>query len=254
MTDPREPLAVVTGAGGGLGRALSRAFAARGIAVAGIGRNDAALRETGRPCADRFHPVVADIADPAQVARAFERIEAIAPPTILVNNAAIYPRRDILDETPESFGLTMATNLGGVVAATHEALARMTRTGQGRIVNVASMADIAPLPASAAYSVSKGAARIFTRALVADLGDRFPGIVISDWLPGVLATRMGIEDGLSPEAAAPWGVALALWHERSLNGTVWEMDRELLPPRGLKRRVKDRLLGRRVVARRLPQG
>lgn len=249
-----EAFAVVTGAGGGLGRALTRAFAARGIAVAGIGRNEAALRETGRPCADRFHPVVADIADPAQVARAFERIEAVGPPTILVNNAAIYPRRDILDETPASFGLTVATNLGGVVAATHEALARMTRTGQGRILNVASMADIAPLPASAAYSVSKGAARVFTRSLVADLGDRFPGIVISDWLPGVLATRMGIEDGLSPEKAAPWGVALALWHEPGLNGTVWEMDRELLPPRGLKRRVKDRLLGRRVMARRLPQG
>lgn len=244
-------LAVITGAGGGLGRALARELSKRGIPVAGIGRDVSSLDETGTGCAGPFHPVLADMADPEQVADAFDRIDAIGAPDILINNAAAYPRRDFLDETPESFARTMNTNLGGVVAATHEALLRMVRTGQGRIVNVASMADIAPLPASSAYSVSKGAARIFTRALVADLGDRFPGIIISDWLPGMLATRMGVETGLQPEDAAKWGATLALWNEPSLNGTVWEMNRELLPARGLKGRIKDRLLGQRRVVRQL---
>jgi len=244
-------IAVVTGAGGGLGRALARDLCGQGLTVAGIGRNAAALAETGAPCEGRFHPVIADVADPTEVARAFAAIDALGRVTLLVNNAAIYPRRDILDETPDSFGATMATNLGGVVAATHEALGRMVETGQGRILNVASMADIAPLPGSAAYSVSKGAARIYTRALVADLQDRFPGIVISDWLPGMLATRMGVSEGLAPEIAARWGARLATWHDPSLNGTVWEMNRELLAPRGLKGRIKDRLLGRRRIARTL---
>ncbi len=100
--------------------------------------------------------------------------------------------------------------------------------------------------------MSKGAARIFTRTLVADLGDRFPGIVISDWLPGMLDTDMGVPDGLDPAVAAAWGARLALWHDPSLNGTVWDRDRELLPPRGLKRRIRDRLTLRRApVARRL---
>lgn len=248
MTDG---IAVITGAGGGLGRALAHELARGGMAVAGLGRSTHALAETAEGCAGRFHPVIADVADPVQVARAFAEIDAIGTPTILVNNAAVYPRRDILDETPQSFAETMNTNLGGVVAASHEALTRMIRTGEGRIVNVASMADIAPLPGSAAYSVSKGAARILTRALVADLGDRFPGIVISDWLPGVLATRMGVSEGLAPDVAAKWGARLAMWHDPSLNGTVWEMNRELLPPRGLKGRIKDRLLGRRRFARSL---
>ena len=245
----KNGVAVVTGAGGGLGRALSRELAGIGLTVAGIGKAEVSLAETGAPCEGRFHPIIADVAQPDQVAQAFAEIDRIGPTTILINNAAIYPRRDMLDETPDSFAATMATNLGGVVAATHEALIRMVETGHGRIVNVASMADIAPLPGSAAYSVSKGAARIYTRALVADLQDRFPGIVISDWLPGILATRMGISDGLAPEDAARWGARLATWHDPSLNGTVWEMNRELLPPRGLKGRIKDRLLGRRRVAR-----
>lgn len=249
MTDG---IAVVTGAGRGLGRALARELLARGVTVAGFGRDRDDLAETGAGAAEgRFHPVLADMGDPAAIARGFAEVDAQGPVTILINNAARYPRRDILDETPASFAETMDVNFGGVLAASHEAIGRMVETGRGRIVNVASMADVAPLPASAAYSVSKGAARVLSRALVADLGDRFPGIVISDWLPGMLATRMGVADGLPPEVAARWGADLALLHDPSLNGTTWEMDRELLPPRGLKGKVKDLLLLRRRQPRRL---
>jgi hypothetical protein len=93
--------------------------------------------------------------------------------------------------------------------------------------------------------VSKGAARILTRALVADICDRFPDIVINDWMPGSLATDMGIAEGLDPALAARWGVSLALWHDRSLTGTVWERDTEQLPMRSLKGRIKDALLMRK---------
>lgn len=242
MTDG---IAIVTGAGRGLGRALAQELARRGVTVAGFGRNAGDLAETGAGCNGRFHAVLADMADPASMARGFVEADAFGSVTILINNAALYPRRDVLDETPASFAATIDVNLGGVVSATHEALARMVETGRGRIVNVASMADVAPLPASAAYSVSKGAARVFSRALVADLADRFPGIVISDWMPGMLATRMGVAEGLRPDVAARWGVELALMADGSLNGTLWEMDRELLPPRGLKGKVKDLVLMRR---------
>ncbi len=242
--------AVVTGAGSGLGRALALALCARGVAVTGFGRRQAALDGTAALAEAGFTGRVVDVADAGAVAAAFAGMDrAGTAPDILINNAAVYPRRDILDETPASFAATLAINLGGVVACTDAALRLMVRAGRGRILNVATFADVAPLPASAAYAVSKGAARIYTRALVADLGDRFPGIVISDWMPGMLATGMGIADGLPPEVAAEWGATLALWHEPSLNGTVWERDRELLPPRGLKGRLKDRLVFQRRVAR-----
>lgn len=105
-----------------------------------------------------------------------------------------------------------------------------------------------------AIAVSKGAARIFTRALVADICDRFPGIVITDWIPGALATDMGIADGLDPRIAAAWGVELSLWHDRSLTGTLWAGDTEHLPPRSFKRRMLDAALRRAPVPRRLVPG
>ncbi|MCP5038524.1 MAG: SDR family oxidoreductase [Rhodobacteraceae bacterium] len=248
MTDPsaskviREGQAVVTGAGGGLGRALALELVRQGVRVAGLGRGQSALEETAALAGDGFTVHVCDVADPVAVETTFK---ALGPVSLLINNAAVYPRRDFLDESAESFMASVSINLGGVVACTRAALEGMVESGIGRIVNVATFADIAPLPASSAYAVSKGAARVLTRALVADLGDRFPDIVITDWMPGMLATGMGIEDGLDPEVSARWGVALAMWHERSLNGAVFEMGGEILLPRGLKGKVKDMVMLRK---------
>ena len=241
--------AVVTGAGDGLGRALARALARRGIAVAALGRNKDDLVQTAGD--QQITPVVCDVAQPSQVADVFAGLEAARPVTVLINNAAVYPRRDFLDETPQSFAATVDVNLGGTVACTRAALDGMVDRGLGRVLNVATFADVAPIAASSAYAVSKGAARILTRALVADLGDRFPGIVIGDWLPGMLATRMGIADGLPPEVAAEWGAELALMHDVTLNGVTFEMNREMPPARSLKRRIADRVLFQRPVLRTL---
>ncbi len=244
----RAGLAVVTGAGNGLGRALAIELARQGVKVAGLGRTKAALDETSALAGENFSLQVCDVSDASAVAATFK---ALGPVSLLINNAAVYPRRDFLDESAESFMHSVNINLGGVVACSRAALDNMVETGIGRIINVATFADIAPLPASAAYAVSKGAARVLTRALVADLGDRFPDIVITDWMPGMLATGMGIADGLDPAVSARWGAALALWHDRTLNGAVFEMGREVLPPRGLKGKVKDMILLRRPVAREI---
>lgn len=243
-------LAVITGAGSGLGRALAVELCRRGTRVAGFGRRLDALQETGRMAGPAFIPMQVDVADAGAVATAFASLPD--PVTHLINNAAVYPRRDILDETPDGFMNTVAINLGGVVACTDAALRQMIRTGVGRIMSVGSFADDAPLQASAAYSVSKGAARIYTLALVADLADRFPHIVINDWMPGSLATPMGVANGLDPAIAARWGAELVLMDDPGLTGTLWEMDRELIASRSVKGRIIDRLLLRpRHQARRL---
>lgn len=252
MTDLTQGIAVVTGASGGLGRALAVELS-NSMTVVGLGRDATALEGTAQLSSEgRFHGIEADVSCFNSTSQAFEKARIHGSITLLINNAAQYPRRDFTEETAESFMEVVATNLGGTVACTRAALNDMLDTGFGRIMNVATFADIAPLPASSAYSVSKGAARIFTRALIADIGDRFPGIVVNDWMPGMLATKMGIPDGLEPEQAAKWGAQLALWHDPSLTGTTWEMDREIPPPRSLKRRIADRVLMKpRVAARRL---
>lgn len=249
----REGVAVVTGASAGLGRALAIELAGRGVKVAGLGRRADKLDETAALAAERFFtPITADVGDPSSVRAAFERIkDEVGNVTILVNNAAVYERMDFLQATTEKFMRSIDINLGGVVACCRAALEPMTETGIGRIINVGSFADLDPLPGSAAYSVSKGAARIFTRALVADLSDRFPNIVISTWMPGILATEMGVANGLAPEIAARWGANLALWHDPDLNGLMFEQNREMPPPRSLKGRLRDLVTLRKPPAARL---
>lgn len=248
-----SPVAVVSGASVGLGRALAVEFTRRGVTVVGLGRSSADLEATaGLADGAPIVPMQVDVADADAVALAFEDIrQTVGNPTILINNAAVYPRRDFVEETPHEFMACVAVNLGGAVNCSHAALKSMTRTGRGRIVNVGSFADIAPLPGAGAYSVSKGAMRIFSRALVADLGDRFPDIVITTWMPGILATRMGVPDGLDPAVAARWGVELALSNGRDLNGAVFERDIQMAEPRSLKRRVVEKLLRRSAPQRRL---
>ncbi|NDU99479.1 SDR family oxidoreductase [Pseudoroseicyclus sp. CLL3-39] len=245
-------MAVVTGAGSGLGRELAVALTGRGQRVAGLGRRAEALEETAARAGELFLPVPADVADPESLAEAFGRVRDVGPVSILINNAAVYPRADFLQESAGDFAAVMATNLTGYAAAAKEALRDMVAAGEGRILNVSSFAGVAPLAGSGAYSVSKEAGRALTRAMIADLGARFPRIVINDWMPGALNTGMGLATGLDPAVAAGWGATLALWQEPSLTGTTWEMDREIPPPMGLKRRVAAKVgMAERAPARRL---
>jgi NAD(P)-dependent dehydrogenase (short-subunit alcohol dehydrogenase family) len=250
MTDRTQGVAVVTGAGTGLGRELAIELVRRGWQVAGFGRRQEMLAETATRAGNLFVPMPLDVGDADAVRSRFNEISrSFGLVSLLINNAAVYPRADFLDDSPQDFMRTVTTNLGGMVACSHAALGHMIERGSGRILNVSTFADLAPLPASAAYSVSKGAARIFTRALVADICDRFPDIVINDWIPGALATEMGIPNGLDPLMAARWGVSLATWHDRTLTGTVWAGFLEQLPIRSLKSRLRDALLMRSPIPR-----
>lgn len=237
---------VVTGASVGLGRALCQNLMGRGVRVAGLARSNDPLQQLAKDAPEGlFLPVAVDVGDPVAVTEAFAKIRSeMGAVSVLINNAALYPRRDILEETVDSFMHTVEVNLGGMVACTAEALQDMVETGVGRIVNVTTYAGNGPAPAAAAYSVSKGACRIYTKALLADLGDRFPDIIINEWIPGGLNTRMGIPDGLDPADAARWGGALALMHARGISGMTFERDHSVQPPAGIKRRIVNRILGR----------
>lgn len=239
MYEALTEIAVITEAAGGIGEALALALVRLGVMVAGLSR------QAFQPTDDRILPIVADVRDPGDVTRAFHDIRArLGTPTILINNSETYPDRDILDETPASFMETVQLNLGGAVNCCHAVLPDMVAAGRGRIVNIVTFADVEPVPLAAGYSVSKGALRIYTRALVADLGDRFPGIVVNEWVPGTHQPRKGIPDGVDPKLAAEWGARLALMKSPEINGLVFLRDREHAVPQSLKGRVKDRLLGR----------
>ena len=253
--DIRNGVAIVTGAGAGLGLALSLTLIKNGVRVAGMGRTGSTLSDlASKSKPGMCYPLIADVSDPQAVAAAVSKIEGeFGTPTILINNAAVYPRQDILDETPQSFMQTVAINLGGVFNCCHAVLPGMVERGFGRIVNVSTFAHRAPAPTAAAYSVTKGATHILTQSLIADLGDRFPDIVINEWIPGALNTSMGIPNGIDPAEAAKWGVALALWHDRMLTGRLFDRDQEHLVQPPLKKRLLDRLMGHKQRPLRLDQ-
>lgn len=244
---------IVTGAGSGLGRAISLGFLSRGYRVVGFGRKIEPLEKLAIAGQGRFFARVVDVSDQKAVQKAVTAIgKEIGAPTILFNNAAVYPHRDILEETPESFMQTVGVNLGGQFNCSHAVLPSMVDRGTGRIVNVGSFAGLDPAPVSAAYSVSKGAALILTKAFVADLGSRFPGIVINDWMPGILNTKMGLADGIDPEEAAVWGVDLALWRDPILNGVVFDRDRAIPKVQSWKRKLFNRLTGKSEAPLQVP--
>jgi NAD(P)-dependent dehydrogenase (short-subunit alcohol dehydrogenase family) len=251
VPDPAPAIALVTGAGRGLGRALALELTQRGMTVAALGRNLVDLNAlVDEAPAGRILPLVADVADPIALTAAFNEIDyRLGPLDTLINNAAVYPHRDFLAETPASFAATMSVNLGGTATCAMLALERMVQTGRGRILNVTSLADIRPTHLSSAYSVSKGACRILTRAMVVDLADRFPDIVINEWIPGVLNTDMGLAEGNDPKLAARWGAALALWRDPAITGATFIEDREQLSVLSWKRRLFNRVTGQHQLPR-----
>lgn len=251
--DDTAGVVLVTGASAGLGAALAQELTARGRAVVGLGRSAEGLERTLSGCAPGlFHPRCADVADPAALRRIVADAERdLGPVTVLINNAAVYGRADFVSTPAEDTLGQVAINLGGYVNATAAVLPYMAGRGQGRIVNVGSLAGEGPVPGSLAYSVSKLACHGFDRALAIELAGRLPGITVSEWIPGILATGMGLADGLPPATAAVWGATLALDPAPELHGTRFLGDRQMLPARSFKRRIKDMLLLRRPLPARI---
>jgi NAD(P)-dependent dehydrogenase (short-subunit alcohol dehydrogenase family) len=196
---------VVTGVGSGIGRAIAAGFCADGASVTGIGRNRRDLEETARLCkAGCLRFVVGDVARPEDVEQLFtEAVHAFGKVDILVNNAALYPKIAFLESTHEEWSRVFQTNVVGLAHCCRMALPGMLERGYGRIVNLGSLAWMGPIANSSAYSASKGAVRVLTRALATEIDrDRYPDVLINELLPGIVRTRMS-ESGLDPKDVYP---------------------------------------------------
>lgn len=235
---------VITGVGSGLGQALAVALAKQGCLVLGIARRQEALQDTAAAIGSgRFEGQVADVADFGVVGKVIDAwVARHGRIDVLFNNAAVYPRSSFLDESAADWARAIAINVNGVANCCKAVLPHMLNAGFGRIYNVGSFADLAPIADSAAYSASKGAVRALTKAIAADIRHLPADIEVHEWIPGHLRTRMSGFTGIEPAVAAEWGVRLVnMPHARTRN-CIFENDREWLPPKGLKQRIKDKLL------------
>ena len=188
----------ITGATGGIGKALARQFADAGWQVSAIGRNRAVLDELA--AWDGVHAVEGDVADGASCSAAFD--EAIAksgPVEALVAAAAVYPKAHFLDQDPAHLEEVLKTNVVGVANSVREVLPAMLERNFGRVVVVGSLADMNPVPGSLAYSVSKGALHTLVRAIASEIDrDRYPNVLVNEFSPGATRTAMSAT-GNDPE-------------------------------------------------------
>jgi NAD(P)-dependent dehydrogenase (short-subunit alcohol dehydrogenase family) len=164
-------VAVVTGAGGGIGRAVSLALAGDGWSVVLAGRTAANLHETarrGERLGGALRPVPTDVADEASVGALFDRTSrTFGRLDLLFNNAGRNHPEAPLDELPvQAWRSVIDVNLTGTFLCTREALRLMKRQSPrgGRIINNGSIAAHAPRPLAAAYTASKHGVTGLTKA------------------------------------------------------------------------------------------
>jgi NAD(P)-dependent dehydrogenase (short-subunit alcohol dehydrogenase family) len=176
-------VAVVVGAGGGLGRATALALAAGGLTVVAVDRNEPGLSDLP----DDIRREVADATDPAAATRLIDRIAAeVGPPDVLVNTIGAFRLGDALSTTPETLQLMLDVNLGPALWLSQAVAPHMRQQGSGVIVHVAARPGLEPTGGMAAYSVSKAALVHLTRIL--DIELRPHGIRVNAVAPQLLDT------------------------------------------------------------------
>jgi NAD(P)-dependent dehydrogenase (short-subunit alcohol dehydrogenase family) len=170
-------VAVVTGAGGGVGKAIADALEARGMRVARVARSSGTHR--------------ADVSRRDEVARLAREVERdLGTPTVLVNAAGIFgPIAKLQDGDPAAWLETIAIDLGGPYLCCHSFLPGMLRAGWGRIVNLSSAATLhTPGAYNSAYGTAKVALNQLTRHLAAELEGT--GVTANVIHPGDIKTEM----------------------------------------------------------------
>jgi short-subunit dehydrogenase len=216
-------IAVVTGAGNGIGRAAALELARRGCDLALVDVSGPALegtREAVEAIGRTASVHLADVSDAARMATLAEEVVAVHGAChILVNNAGVLSIDRFEQVSIDDIRWLVDVNVFGVLHGCHYFLPVLRRADEAHIVNVSSMAGIVGIPRNAVYSLTKGGVRSFTEALRAELvgltigvSALFPGSVTSDImdrargayserLSAFSRTRISRLLGRSPEAA-----------------------------------------------------
>src|SRR5438445_12184107 len=192
MAELTGRIALVTGGGRGIGRAVALSLASAGADVAVTARTSAEVEETVariRANGGRGEAIVCDVAERAQVDAMVTRVkQALGDPLILVNNAGIAASAKLTETTDEMWERMLRVNASGAFYCTRAVLPMMLAARWGRIVNMASIAAKVGAPYIAAYAASKHALLGLTRAVAAEVASR--GITVNAVCPGYVDTEM----------------------------------------------------------------
>src|SRR3990172_3420267 len=190
-----DKVALITGAGSGMGRLAAQTFAREGAAVVAFDLAEGALRETAASVESdggRIAAVAGDVASAADVQRAVaEGVRAFGKLDVLYNNAGIFPDEDqsVLDMDEAVWQRVLDVNLKGVALCCKHGIPELIKAGGGSVINVASFVALmgCTVPQDA-YTASKGAVLSLTRSLAVQHGPK--GVRANAICPGPILTPM----------------------------------------------------------------
>ena len=205
---PRWPVALVTGASSGIGRAIAVQLAADGSHLIVVARRRDKLEELAEELR-AAHGVtvdvlVADVTDPQQLVALEDRLRTGSPSVdLLVNNAGAGGQGAFAELPLDRVESQIKLNVLAPVRLTHAALGPMLARGHGGVLNVSSIAGLQPMPRVATYAATKAYLSSFSHALHEEV--RRQGVVVTNLLPGFTTTEFhgtaGINRSIVPRLA-----------------------------------------------------
>ena len=191
-SDLRNKTVLVTGAGSGIGFAIASAFIANFSQVIIVGRDAARLKEAGKVLGKRAHCIAFDVTEIDRLPELVTRVKStVGEVDVLVNNAGINMKKDVLHVTNKEFQGIIQTNQTAVFALTRDILRTMVARRSGSIIMISSMASRYGIPKVISYTASKSAVEGMTRALAVECAPF--GIRVNCIAPGFIKTKMSSE-------------------------------------------------------------
>jgi NAD(P)-dependent dehydrogenase (short-subunit alcohol dehydrogenase family) len=168
----KDKVALITGAGRGIGRGIALRFGTEGAEVGVFDRNRAEAEQVAAEILSAGGRAVAlhgDVSDAGDVRSAVQEIgRAFGPPTVLVHNAAILPTGTVEETSEDTWEQVFSVNVKGAYLTAREVLPCMRRAGGGSIIFMSSISGVNGFPGMAAYSSTKGALISLARAMAID--------------------------------------------------------------------------------------